>query len=97
MNTAPAPSIPSADRVEGLARQRHRLAARMTRILIHSNGDAAGALFLLDDVSLPPPWGTYVRAAAEVLEDGEKVTPDSVSERLRTAGLLDAVGGYAGI
>jgi hypothetical protein len=89
--------IVPADRTEGAVRQRHRLAARITRLLLESNGDAAGALFLLDDVMLPAPWATFVRAAAEVNEDGEKVNFDTASERIRKAGFLEAVGGYNGI
>jgi hypothetical protein len=78
-------------------RKRQRLAARMVRLLLGSNGDAGAALALLDDLDLPTPFGTYYRAAAAVHEDGEPVTFDSVSERLRTSAMLDAVGGYRGI
>ncbi len=86
-----------ADRLDGVVRLRHRLAARIVRLLLSSNGDAGPALLLLDDLKLPAPFGTYIRAAAAVVEDGLPINFDSVSERLRASGLLDAVGGYVGI
>jgi len=97
----PATSQPGkpieADDLFGAVRKRHRLAARMVRLLLSSNGDVGNALALLDDLELPVPFGTYFRAAAAVHEDRQPVTFDTVSERLRTSCLLESVGGYRGI
>jgi hypothetical protein len=98
---APAPSqtskVIAADDLFGAVRKRHRLAGRMVRLLLSSNGDVGNCLALLDDLQLPAPFGTYFRAAAAVHEDRESVTFDTVSERLRASCLLEAVGGYRGI
>jgi hypothetical protein len=99
--TTPAASEPgnviAAGSLFGPMRKRQRLAARITRLLLSSNGDAGRALALVDDLDLPAPFGTYYRAAAAVHEDGSPITFDAVSERLRLSAMLDAVGGYRGI
>jgi hypothetical protein len=94
--TQPADTI-GPDDVSRIVRKRHRLAARMVRLLLSSNGNAGRDLALLDDVELPAPFCTYYQAAAILHENGQPVTFDNVSERLRESALLLAVGGYNAI